>query len=529
MQILAFQINLIDPLLVIMLGSGDANQLESFGYVPGSVIRNALASRYIKDNKLGQQALQDKTCHDLFFADKVRFLNAYPVDRNNQRTLPTPLSWRAEKEKLTDFHDDIVGTLDITDFSHNPEAELSAAKAIGRPFCQLHPQESGQSPEVEFVQARQRVMLHNARSKRRVIADEISTLFQYESLAEGEWFIGLILADDQVDLAPLQAILFEASLSLGKSRGAGYGRIEVTPINAESPWQQEYGLVGDDDEPEDDETIIITLLSDALVRDLAGTYTTDFTSLLAKDPNRKLAPLDGSAFQTQIIGGFNRKWGLQLPQAMVVKMGSVFVFATKDIDHNKLAYYKQYGLGERCADGFGRIAVNWHRYSKITGKKFKGTNLDVDAVTLKQKSPSYILAQRVVEYQLRQQLDLELLKQIALLTIEPSPSKSQLSRVRQAARQALENKTLTPLASFLENIEGKKAHRELQQSRINDQPLYDWLKTHSQPDALGWQVGQPELGGVSAKFSQSLKIEYTARLIEGVVKRALDQQKGGTL
>ncbi|NJN98271.1 MAG: hypothetical protein HC875_31385 [Anaerolineales bacterium] len=100
MQVLTFTIELLEPTLVLMPGSGDANQLESFGYVPGTVLRNVLAAQFIADHQIDDLEGDDQKteqCRNLFFDDKVRFLNAYPINQTEGRTLPVPLSWQAEK------------------------------------------------------------------------------------------------------------------------------------------------------------------------------------------------------------------------------------------------------------------------------------------------------------------------------------------------------------------------------------------------------------------------------------------------
>ena len=57
------------------------------------------------------------------------------------------------------------------------------------------------------------------------------------------------------------------------------------------------------------------------------------------------------------MGGFNRTWGLELPQAMAVRGGSVLVLrARQPIALADLLAVERAGLGERRAEGFGRVA-----------------------------------------------------------------------------------------------------------------------------------------------------------------------------
>ena len=520
MKALPFTITLLEPTLVIMLGSGDANQLESFSYIPGSVLRNALAARYIGQSNLGDKAAQDPTCRSLFFEGRVRFLNAYPIDRQGQRTLPTPLSWQANKEDLAEFNEKENGRLAIKDFSHEPETDLEAGKPVGKDFCALA------DGEVEFFQVKRRVMMHNARTTRRVIADNTSTMFQYEAVAEGEKFAGVILADDTIDLSLLHPLFTAAPLSLGKSRSAGYGRIEVTLGQMQTAWH-EYRPAEDYELPGNDPYVVITLLSDALVRDRNGSYSADLSYALDLSPNA--LQRDRSTIKTQIVGGFNRKWGLHLPQATAVKMGSVFVYQAADLDAAKLAHWQLNGLGERTLEGFGRIAVNWQRSAHLKVIKIRRSPSPSPVSTLTADSPAGQLAQRISTHQLRQKLDQKLLARITALKIQDAPSKSQLSRVRLVARRAMEQGQLQPIIGFLNGIRNKPAYKELNDSRLEQQSLYHWLTEYAQDPAKIEQVlsgsGGSELGGIKAEFDVAMQIEYTARLIEGVVKRELDRQR----
>jgi CRISPR-associated protein Csx10 len=100
MAVLTYQIRLLEPVLVTKL-DGDPNSNISYDYLPGSVLRAALLGRFASDNKVAvKDVLEDeRTKADaarLFFGH-ARFLNAYPVDRLNNRTLPKPLSWRQSK------------------------------------------------------------------------------------------------------------------------------------------------------------------------------------------------------------------------------------------------------------------------------------------------------------------------------------------------------------------------------------------------------------------------------------------------
>src|SRR5262245_10166531 len=102
MRALTFNLQLLEPMLVTTR-QGDPNSAVSFDYAPGSVIRGALISLYLRKQKRKELDAHDQQVRDLFFNGRTRYLNAYPlavIDNTGamSRTSPTPLSWRIHKD-----------------------------------------------------------------------------------------------------------------------------------------------------------------------------------------------------------------------------------------------------------------------------------------------------------------------------------------------------------------------------------------------------------------------------------------------
>lgn len=69
----------------------------------------------------------------------------------------------------------------------------------------------------------------------------------------------------------------------------------------------------------------------------------------------------------ELVGGFNRKWGLELPQTLAVSAGSVLVFeATQTLTPEELLTLEHEGLGDRKAEGFGRFMFFDQPLNRIT-------------------------------------------------------------------------------------------------------------------------------------------------------------------
>jgi CRISPR-associated protein Csx10 len=517
MNALTFKIELLEPLLVTQLGSGDENSAQSLDYIPGSILRNALAARYIAARNL-DDAANDPTCRALFFDDKLRALNSYRADHLGQRSLPTPLSWAAEKEALGNWKSDEKpgDRLSFCDPAVDETVvqgmrDIKTLEGAGK-FCRLS--EEG----VEFVHATRQVNVHIQREHKRELKTKgESQVFVYDALAIGEIFCGAILVQDDAALETFKQMLAETpEFNIGGSRSAGYGRIRIYDVKHDTNWREA-------DENENGEgDIIVTLLSDAIVRDENGQFCDDISPIIGVKPTRCYR-------KVKQVGGFNRKWGLPLPQAHAIQAGSVFVYAAQDVDKQKLERMVEEGIGERRQDGFGRIAVNWNMQRTLSAQQISPEPKPM-TVSLSNDAVSQRLAQRIVEHQLRKQLDQALQREVLKLKIGKGGSKSALARVRLAARRSVFQGNLDPLDDLLAHLK-KAGIDNLNKTRVGSDKLYEWLKQRKEKRDVEQQLKVsldklPQVGDVRAEFTEKLRNEYTARWIEAVVKRAQKEAQG---
>ncbi|MCP4646813.1 MAG: RAMP superfamily protein, partial [bacterium] len=108
---LSYTLRLIEPVLLNSLEGGDANSAKSLSYIPGSVIRGAVISAYLKSNHFADA--DDSQFRSLFLDGSTRYLHAFPDDEG-YRTLPTPLSWKVRKD---DADGSETTPVDVFDFS----------------------------------------------------------------------------------------------------------------------------------------------------------------------------------------------------------------------------------------------------------------------------------------------------------------------------------------------------------------------------------------------------------------------------
>ncbi len=496
MKALTFKLHLLEPLLATRLGGGDPNSAVGFDFIPGSMIRGMVIGRYAPTHTADAA---DPSFRRLFLNGGVRFLNAYPRTDTDQRALPTPLSWLMEKDTETPIYD----------FAVKPEPMGKQWQQAPGPFCLLWQGEDN-GCEAELYTPAKHIGIHTAREDRQKVTKGESTVFRYEALAPDQTFCGVILADQDADLEELKQYLPEGEIvTLGGSHLAGYGQARLVQVELLEDWQ-EYTPVGDDAD-----WIIVTLLSDALIRDpRTGAYVPT------------LEPVVGCAHEqafirVRTVGGFNRKWNLPLPQTQAIQAGSVFVYPANAGLQERLRALEESGIGERRAEGFGRIAINWHRAAEITLRERLKPSSPLP-FTL-QDDTSTRLARQMAERMLRQQLDRSLIAAVSKLHIQNSPSNAQLSRLRIVARRALTQGNARLIADHLDQMR-KTARDQFQRARIGNERLDDWLRARAENVQGIWELvrvdRQPKIGNIQSQLTDALALEYTVRLIDRVLRKA---------
>lgn len=501
MNALTFQIRTLEPLLVTQLEAGEENSATSFNFIPGSVLRGAVINLYLQQHPVNDAA-QDPTCRRLFFDGGVRYLNAYSVNRLGERTLPKPLSWRVSKDERDN------PSAIIYDFAIEPDKDVDGPTSPQGAFCWRS------EDQVELDMPQRYVNVHNFSENRNVKRKGDSTVFRYEAIAAGEMFGAVILADDEEDLNTLRPLLEGVELDIGGSRSAGYGRVCFENVQIVTNWQ-EY----ERDQAPDEDIVVLTLLSDAILRDKHGQFTTDLDTVLGQKHLR--------AFRsTRVVGGFNRKWGLPLVQAPALQAGSVFVYPALAFDEQVLQRLVEEGVGDRRAEGFGRVAVNWHTRPTWQRRQVRETPLS-QQTSLSRESRD--LAQRMAQRRLRALLDQKLLEALSHLQITPRPSNAQLSRLRLVVHRAWQEGNPRLISAHLDNLK-QNARTQFRRARISGKSLEAWLREGVEQDALWQEYLQlseseyPSIAGVTAAVTDKIKIEYTMRLLDALLQRTAREQ-----
>jgi CRISPR-associated protein Csx10 len=355
--------------------------------------------------------------------------------------------------------------------------------------------------------------MQNASNNRNIKRENDSTVFRYDAIAAGENFFGIIIADDTKDIRKLGSLLNEADVSLGGSRSAGFGRVSFENFQIVENWSeyQPSSLLNDD-------VVVITLLSDVILRDCNGNPTADMDTVIGSGRLK--------AYQkTRFAGGFNRKWGLPLMQSVALQAGSVFVYASSEVDQEALKRLENDGIGERRTEGFGRIAINWNTQNEFKRRSFQREPFMPILVPLSKESLE--LGQRMATKSLRSVLDQRLLQALSGLRINDAPKNAQLSRLRLVVRNAWREKKPTLVITHLNNL--KAAKSQFERANVDNHRLLPWLidgieneniwDNYLKPSQL------PTIAGISPVSIDAIKVEYTMRFLDALLQRTAKEER----
>lgn len=506
MAILTYRLELLEPVLIRQVAGGDPNSGVGYPYIPGSAVRGALIGRYGGSKDAG-----DERFRRLFLDGRVRFLHAYPASSADRRALPTPLSWEAKKDE-----DPLAEVFDVV--RALPGVLPSERKSMSGAFCDVHFDSEDATTSTRLITPATQINIHTARANRQSTTAEGATVFRYDSLAAGQTLIGAIVADDDKDLDELKSLLAgAATLLIGGSHTAGYGLVNIAldiedGDAADEPFQ-EYQPLERPSQP-----IVVTLLSDTIVRDpRTGAAAAHLRPVIDVKPSLVRA-------RTTVIGGFNRTWNLPLPQEWAIRAGSVFVYPYDQALLTRLRELEQTGIGERRAEGYGRIAVNWVSAAQIKiSENSDGYLLAEDLV-----GEDRALAQQMVNRMLRAQMDQKLPGAINKWRPDRNTlQNSQISALRLVVRRGLTEGNLGVIPDYLEQMK-KTGRDQVERARVGSQRLSAWLTSRANnPGGIWTDLGittYPTIGDVTADKSADLEVEYTARLMDGVLRRFAKQE-----
>jgi CRISPR-associated protein Csx10 len=488
---LPYSLKLNSPAIITAPG-GDPNSSSTLPYIPGLAVRGAVAKAL---GDPGADSLKQDEFHELVLGGMVRYLNAYPIV-NKLRALPTPVSFRLRKDRPEN-------KLDIIDLAADdwPEDELISIPEL---FLTI----GAAQPALYHPKINSRIHHQRDREKGRAWKDPQGNthgaIFSFESLEVNQAFAGLILlhSEKKEELDRLERRIKELlgkTLLVGRSRRAGYGGMAaiewgMVSQNHETEGAGKEGLrplkrnIGQGDQ------FRLLMASPCIVRNSA-TGQPDPAALEDKIVDRfsNRVEVIRKVWTFVAIGGFNRKWRLELPQTLAVSAGSVLVLeANQDISLNELQEMEHEGLGERKGEGYGRFlfldAPQNIALHKITDSPTGLTSNGAAPLLVRD------IESRIVQAQIARMIE-EKAAELAKSASLPLPTNSLIGRLRTPLRGATPE-AISTLKLWLTGNESERLKRpamdQMERCKIDDgKNLHTWILDAMNRDMiLDWlQVG----------------------------------------
>ncbi|MBX3156455.1 MAG: hypothetical protein KF773_10685 [Deltaproteobacteria bacterium] len=486
---LPYTLSLRAPVVLAAI-EGDPNSTKSLPYVPGSALRGAVA-RGLGDP--GHDAGRARMFRTVILDGSVRYFNAYPR-AVGRRTLPTPVSLRIEKT-------DAVGALgeiqawDLAAFDTDDEAwPVEPRSVVLEPFVSI-----GAAQPLRVQPARGR-RIHQQRERSRGRAwkakhndgreEAHGAVFAFEFLEAGQEFDGVIQIRGENDAAcdalgvSVQGAL-QSPILLGRSRRSGYGGDATISWGAVREREVEGQGFVNTDLPSG--TMFRAQLTSPYVGRDPDTGQIDATRIEAEvvDALGGRVEVVRRRWGFERVGGFNRKWRLELPQALACAAGSVLVLRTSALlPRADLLAVEHAGLGERRVEGFGCVV--------FLGAPVPMQVLRTPGSGAAPQAPKGE-ASELVRFAERRVLDVAVQRAVEDEAVRLAngatalPSRSVLGRLRNAMR-ADPDQALATLRAWLAP-EGPArlkppAMAQLERCRLDDdhRRLSDWLRVMARED-----------------------------------------------
>ncbi len=548
LRVIRYTIELKAPLLATDI-QGEPNGAVSQPFIPGSLLRGALISAYLAGKRKSEfDGADDVETRTLFLGEETQFLNAYPISKDGRRALPVPASWRHKKDDGYKVGDSFRT---VYDRSLKPEKE--GDEGVKGDFCWW-------DEKPALFEAPRQVNVHTQRDARKgrptVVLkgdDEEETLgaiYRYDALAAGLQLKAAIVTTKQC-AATFEELLNRKTFWIGRARRAGYGRAEFVHIGTSDYWRESDAH---NDAPRgiaDGKTLRFTCASDVLLRDQNGQATFDprvaLTRALKLDPDALALDPQSTWVETKTVGGFNRKWGMALPQTPAIAAGSVFVYRTSQtISSDDLETVELRGIGERRNEGFGRVIANWPRTedASFESQEYKPESARprLGKLSPLEEKAARAIARRI----LRKRMDEKLLTDVNSRQINHAPHKNQIARLRVILRAVQSGRQpIAHLIAYLDDLQERRTSRQqFERATIGrrnissasadkrkgdtPQPLIVWIKEQINNAMGNWLVNAVVLGTddvlVKDEVIPALAQEYALRLIDQVLYHATKAQ-----
>ena len=374
----------IEPtsLLVMNKEKAGSKTLNSVNYIPGAVIRGALAEYFIALGKSKDIAP---------FVSKIRFGNFFPSPSRSVVSLPFPISAmeckkepgfcnvpkKNYKEKGHGIRDTLIPAMVYYQFMKEgirmPVPFLFQCSKCGSRMEQVGGFYVHLPEGWKKVAPKKIIQTKTALSRYRRTSQK-GLLYRVVSLRPEGCFVGRIWCEDGNEEIVIEAV---EKMGIGALISKGMGEVRVVKNSVSLPsvkerleefnrtvrevWEDMRYLLTElevKNIPEFPEGVFfsVDLLSPAILKDENKIPT---LKLILKYNNKLIEPIYWTT-RPALAGGWSTAWGLPKPTDLAASQGSSYVFLIKDSMVNVVKYLEKLeedGIGEKTDEGMGEIII----------------------------------------------------------------------------------------------------------------------------------------------------------------------------
>jgi CRISPR-associated protein Csx10 len=385
---------------------------EADSYIPGIVIRGALAGRLLQTSTNSNQRdfrTNGGDFQSLFLGENPAiFRNAYPVKREKDTDFPeirllpsTAVSSKNDpgflKSNPRNDEEQRCGVFDTL-------IDRFCAESVGHPYDPSSPKDPEDRIEpfsgfytvtdkrYKSQKAAKRLLTRVGINRRRSTAED-NLLYSLEVLSEVEegkdteteqkptCFRGSIIMSDDKIASKLAAVIKDADLRLGGSTSRGLGKVAIDAVCGKpksdfslrfqdfnsglhtrlKTWQSIFSG-SNASTPKNRHYFTVDLQSDAIFLD-RWRRTMVLTAQMLQDAtevNDETLKLHVSYASSSLRSGWNAAWGLMKDVELITNSGAVYLFSTENpsLWQEALQNLEYYGIGERTSEGFGQVQIS---------------------------------------------------------------------------------------------------------------------------------------------------------------------------
>lgn len=452
--------------MIFPVPGGNPNKVSTLDYVPGSVVRGYAATQILRNETAESDKFQN-----MIISGKVCFGNAYLAKSNgsNIRLQPTPLSFKQEKGA------DTTSSFNVFDMLDYKAEENQQYSSVGFKYIDLF-----QSGSKEFENCKLSEAFHHSRNVNKKDLD--NDIFHYQNIKAEQSFIGWISfkASSEKELLTLENSIKEIfkdkiSILLGRSKTTQYGGNCTFEF---IDYKEKHKI----ESIKKNSLLTVLAVSPVVIRDqITGQYDPSyFEHWLNAKLSNKLC-LKAKYLSTEMVGGFNRKWGMPVPQNKAASTGSVWVFeCQEDIDSETLKSIQFSGAGSRLTEGYGEIQIlsekPWTPRFSIQ-KAIVNKRDEEDRITLSnaEKEELKFLQKSIIRNELISYAITKSAEKAKLAS--RIPTSSTISRLRGVLRNENPATAISNLGDLLKDDDGLKlnAQRQLSKCRLDNETLKSFL------------------------------------------------------